>query len=120
MGILGEKEGYLMKQYEDLLEKLTEGLIRIFGKTAVSIILYGSAARGTQTAESDIDIAVLQVDHTPEMHDRMTDLIVELELEYDVVLSVLLIDYNNYLEWKDTLPFYRNVRREGITLWQAA
>lgn len=33
---------------------------------------------------------------------------------------ILLIDYDNYQGWKDVIPFYKNVHKEGITLWQAA
>jgi hypothetical protein len=50
----------------------------------------------------------------------MTDLAVDLELEYNVVLSVLLIDHDNYMEWRDALPFYRNVHSEGVMLWPVA
>jgi predicted nucleotidyltransferase len=110
-----------MEQYRIVLEKLIQGLTAIFGARTDQILLYGSVARGEQTEESDIDIAVLlHGGYTQAMHDQMTDFAVELELEYDVVLSILLIDHDNYLEWRDTLPFYRNVRSEGVVLWPAA
>lgn len=54
------------------------------------------------------------------MHKRMTDYIVDLELEYNKVLSVLLIDYKNFIEWGNVMPFYKNVKKEGIVLWPAA
>lgn len=50
----------------------------------------------------------------------MIDLTVDLELEYNKVLSVLLIDYDNYKEWGTVLPFYKNVQKDGIMLWSAA
>lgn len=84
------------------------------------IILYGSVARGTQTAESDVDIAVIVRRYTENMHDKMIDLTVDLELEYNKVLSVLLIDYDNFREWEDVLPFYKNMKKDGIMLWSAA
>jgi len=53
-------------------------------------MLYGSVARGTQTDESDIDIAVmLRSKENDDMKERMTDIIVDLELEHNKVLSVL-------------------------------
>ena len=76
--------------------------------------------KNTQTEESDIDIAVLVGSYTKEMHEQMTDLVVDLELEYDKVLSVLLIDYNKFTEWENVMPFYKNVKKEGIVLWPAA
>ena len=72
------------------------------------------------TVESDVDIAVIVRKYTEDMHDKMIDLTVDLELEYNKVLSVLLIDYDNFREWEDVLPFYKNMKKDGIMLWSAA
>lgn len=109
-----------MDNLQEIFEKLIPGFQNIFGTVLVQIILYGSVARGTQTDESDIDIAVIVRKYTDEMHDKMIDFTVDLELEYDKVLSVLLIDYDNFIEWENVLPFYKNVKEEGIRLWSAA
>ena len=109
-----------MENYTNLLKELIPGLVRIFQGSLTSIILYGSVARGTQTEESDLDIAVLVGSYTKEMHEQMTDLVVDLELEYDKVLSVLLIDYDKFTEWENVMPFYKHVKKEGIVLWPAA
>lgn len=109
-----------MDNYSEVLQKLIPGLVDIFHLSIYSIILYGSVARGTQTLESDIDIAVIVKSYTEKMHDEMTDLVIDLELEYNKVLSVLLIDYDKFKEWEDVMPFYKNMKQEGITLWQAA
>ena len=85
------------------------------------VILYGSYARGEQTEESDVDIAVILKDgNTEKMHDDMLDIVVDYELDLDVTLSVVPIEYANYLEWNKVLPFYQNIEKEGIVLWQAA
>ncbi|GCA67346.1 hypothetical protein KGMB01110_17820 [Mediterraneibacter butyricigenes] len=85
-----------MENYAEMFEKLIPGLLNIFHDSINSIILYGSVARGTQTSDSDIDIAVIISGYTKNMHDVMTDFIVDLELEYNKVLSVLLIDYEKF------------------------
>ena len=54
------------------------------------------------------------------MREQMLDLVVDLELACGKVLSVLCIDYEKFTEWKDTLPFYKNIRKDGVVLWQAA
>lgn len=83
--------------------------------------MYGSVARGTQTEESDIDIAVmLKSQETKDMKIRMTDMIVDLELEHNRVLSVMRVDYEKYKDWEDTMPFYKNIEKDGVVLWQAA
>lgn len=109
-----------MEGYTEIFKKLIPKLVQIFQQSTVRIILYGSVARGTHTAESDIDIALIVKDYSKDMHEQMTDFIVDLELEYNVVLSVLLIDYDKFTEWGNIMPFYKNVKKEGIVLWPAA
>lgn len=108
---------------DDLREafcKMIPGFQTIFGITLKQIILYGSTARGTQSEESDIDIAVIVRRHTEEMYNQMIDLTVDLDLEYNKVFSVLLIDYDNFREWENVLPLYKNIKKDGILLWNAA
>jgi len=106
---------------EIALKQLIPGLQEIYGDLINSVILYGSTARGTRTNDSDIDVAVLlRSGVTKEMRGQMLDLVVDLELACGKVLSVICIDYGKFSEWKDTLPFYKNIRDEGIVLWQAA
>lgn len=110
-----------METYSEMLEHLVNGLRKIYGDLIVSIVLYGSVARGTQTEESDIDIAMLLKNgQTSEMHDKMLDHVVDLELEYNKIISVLRIDYNEFQQWEDYMPFFKNVKKEGIVLWTAA
>ena len=103
------------------LEKLIPGLQEIYGDLIDSVILYGSTARGTRTEDSDVDVAILlRAGATKVMRYQMLDLVVDLELKCGKVLSVLCIDYDKFAEWKDTLPFYKNIRKDGVVLWQAA
>ena len=103
------------------LEKMIPGLQEIYGDLVDSISLYGSIARGTRAEDSDVDVAMLlHAGATKAMRDQMLDLVVDLELECGRVLSVLCIDYDKFAEWKDILPFYKNIRKDGVVLWQAA
>jgi len=103
------------------LEEMIPGLQKIYGNLIDSIILYGSTARGTQRDDSDVDVAILlHPGATRTMRDQMLDLIVDLELACGKVLSVLCIDYEKFTEWKDILPFYKNIQKDGVVLWQAA
>ena len=111
--------GLGMENLQEVFEKMIPGFQTIFGNVLEKVILYGSVARGTQTMESDVDIAVIVRKYTEDMHDKMIDLTVDLELEYNKVLSVLLIDYDNFREWEDVLPFYKNMKKDGIMLWSA-
>ena len=103
------------------LEKMIPGMQEIYGDMVDSIILYGSTSCGTRAEDLDVDVAILlRAGATKAMRDQMLDLVVDLELECGRVLSVLCIDYDKFAEWKDILPFYKNIRKDGVVLWQAA
>ena len=106
---------------EEMVHELVRGLLSILQKQMVQIVLYGSTARGTASPESDIDIALFVTDRlTPWQEDQLSDLVVDLNLKYNKVFSVVDIDQQTYLKWRSVTPFYQNVDREGIVLWKAA
>lgn len=107
--------------YQEALDELVPGILKIIRSQAESIILYGSVARGTEESESDVDIAVLvQGPLTTESEEQLSSFIVDMNLKYDKVFSVIDIDVDIFRRWRDIIPFYRNVDDEGIVLWTAA
>ena len=110
------------KKYPGLLKQLTNMCIdigKVYGDVIEEIILYGSYVRGQEMPESDIDIAViLRLPDTDELHRKMIDIVVDNELELEITLSVITIEEDNLNEWKSTLPFYKNLLKEGISLWK--
>ena len=110
-----------MNNIDMLISDLIPQLLRTFTALDVKeIILYGSVARGTATSESDIDIAVILDDCTDKMHDDMIDFVVELELKYNKVISVLLIYNRQFNEWGNITPFFKNIKKDGKVLWKSA
>lgn len=104
-----------------VLKELVEGILAIFETQVIRIVLYGSVARGTNTTESDVDIALLlNGSLNKETEDKLSDLVVDMNLKYDTVLSVIDIDYELFKKWEKVTPFYKNVNEEGIVLWKAA
>ncbi len=106
---------------QTMFDELVHGLLSILAEQTVQIVLYGSTARGTAEPESDIDIAIFlthKLDARQE--DELSSLIVELNLKYNKVFSVVDIDQETYQKWRSVAPFYRNVDKEGIVLWKAA
>jgi predicted nucleotidyltransferase len=105
-----------------LLEYLSE-LQKIYGSHLKSVILYGSYARGDYSPESDIDIMIL-VDLTDDEINQYSDDLAELGFEYNVDYNIWMmpivknIEHFNY--WVSAYPFYNNVQKEGITLYEAA
>ncbi len=117
------KKGKINRSMPGLLDSLGRMASRIgciYGDQIESILLYGSYARGEQTEDSDVDIAIIiKPGATEEMHDEMIDVVVEYELDLARTLSVVPIEYENYVQWNMTLPFYKNIKKEGIVLWKA-
>lgn len=96
------------------LREFVNGIVPMLGSQLDQIILYGSVARGTSTQESDIDIALIihgSIDDA--LEDKLLDFIVDMNLKYDRVFSVIDINCNNFQKWGDALPFYKNVRKES-------
>lgn len=106
---------------QKILQELVRGILSVMQENVVQIILYGSVARGDQTEESDVDVALLvNGSLNPEMEERLSDFIVDMDLKYDKVFSVIDINMDKFTEWENVLPFYQNVKKEGIVLWKAA
>ena len=106
---------------DEIREELVQGLTDIFGNNISMIILYGSVARGNATKESDIDIAIVvksQMDDTTKR--RFLSWAADMDIRYERVFSIVDIQESNMKKWEDVLPFYRNVKKEGIVLWKAA
>ena len=103
-------------QIEPILKEFKRQITELYGQRLKKVVLYGSYARGQANDEhSDIDLAVvLDGDVSPGKEiDRMIDIITDINLDYDVLLSVYPVSENDYLSVKS--PLLLNLRREGIT-----
>ena len=51
-------------------------------------------------------------------YDKMlSDVSTDMSLKYLKVFSITDISYQEYLQWKQILSFYRNVSEEGVVLY---
>lgn len=106
---------------QEVYMELVESVLNIMGDRVVRIMLYGSAARGTALEDSDVDIALLVNESMDsEMEDKLSDIIVDMNLKYDKVFSVIDIEFEKFCKWGNVMPFYQNINKEGIVLWKAA
>ena len=88
-----------------------------------SVILYGSYARGDYTPDSDIDIMIL-VDLSVEEMDAYSDALSELGFKYNVQHDIWMMpvvkNQQHFYHWAASYPFYSNVQKEGVVLYEAA
>lgn len=85
------------------------------------IILYGSYARGDFTVDSDIDIIVIlncSKEDVISYRKQISKIASRVGLENDILVSILLRDKESFNECKETLPFYQNILREGVPLYE--
>ena len=106
---------------DEMYKELVSGLVSALSGQLLRVVLYGSVARGTASSESDVDIALfLNQRLSSKQQDQLSELIVDLDLKYDKVISVVDIDQETFQKWLNVMPFYQNVNNEGIELWTAA
>lgn len=102
-----------------VLERIDTSITELFKDKLENIILYGSYARNENTSESDIDVMVI-VDEAEckirEYEDKITDIMVDLSLEYDIVVSIYTQSVEEYEKQAKVLPFLINVQKEGINV----
>ena len=83
------------------------------------VIIYGSYARGDYHANSDVDIMIL-VDLSNEeikgIENKIFDIAFDIEMNTGVDISPILKNRMEYEYWMDVLPFYKNIKEEGIII----
>ncbi|MDD4760779.1 MAG: nucleotidyltransferase domain-containing protein [Bacteroidaceae bacterium] len=107
------------EKLDAIFKEVVINTTKIFGDKLVAVILYGSYARGDYSTDSDIDIALL-VDMDRISLKKYDDLLVSqmtyFMLEHDVLISFNDIPVKEFEEYKDVLPYYRNIVEEGVRL----
>ncbi len=102
---------------ETILKKISETYYAVYGEDIVKIVLYGSYARGDYQSNSDIDIVAIVRGERRDLQERLKkvwSISVELEIEYETVISPTVIPFEEYEKYKEDMPYYRNIQKEGV------
>jgi len=103
----------------EITDKVVKAAKESLGDKLDKVILYGSYARGDFTDESDIDIMVIadvRLEDRHKVYDMIWSVTGDMDLEYDVIVSVHVADCVTYYRFINDLPFYININTEGILL----
>ncbi len=97
-------------------DKIVERYREIYGKDIVKVVLYGSYAREDNDELSDVDIAAIVKGERLNLQDRLKDVwsvANQIGFENDVIISPVVIPFDEYEKYKGTLLYYTNIDREG-------
>ncbi|MBM4034030.1 MAG: nucleotidyltransferase domain-containing protein [Planctomycetes bacterium] len=103
-----------MRPNDPILRRCRAALESLYGQRLKGVILYGSTARGEDTAESDVDLLVLldgPVAVGTELR-RICHALYPVQLEAARQFSVMPAEADEYRQGGCRL--YRNVQREGL------
>ena len=106
----------LAEQVQEALRALRD---RIGAEFRVDrIVLFGSVVRGTSDEESDLDVLiVLQEPADHQIRNRISRVILDINLEHDTNLSGLVVDQK---AWDggllSVLPIHDEVEEQGVRL----
>ena len=105
----------LPRKIKKILRELKKGLVQIYGDQLKAVYLFGSFARGEgKLPDSDIDVMIVLKGEFSywKTYARASQLIADVCLENDVLVSAKLASQTKYTESK--MPLYINVRKEGV------
>ena len=82
------------------------------------LVLFGSVIQGTDDEESDADLlVVLAIRPTHHERDRITSLILDINLGHGTNLSELIVDQDTWdVGLVSALPIHAKIEEEGIRL----
>lgn len=106
-------------ELNSILRELVKIYQAVYGRQLVKIILYGSYARGDYDSESDVDIVALVHGEREVLQKQLRqvwDVSAELELKFGTILSPTVIPYEEYEQYRNDLPYYRNIAQEGVEI----
>jgi len=101
---------------KEILKEFRAEIEKLYGKRLKNLLIYGSQARGDNTEESDVDVlVVLKGEVIPGKEiDKMIDIITEMNLKYNILLSVYPISDKDYSTVNS--PLLMNIRKEGVLI----
>ncbi|HIT60314.1 MAG TPA: nucleotidyltransferase domain-containing protein [Candidatus Fimousia stercorigallinarum] len=101
------------------MEDFAKNARKILGNSLDSVIVYGSYARGDYSEFSDIDVMLLVSlgdEDIKKISDQISDLAFDFMMKYSMDISPVITNTDHFNYWVDNLPYYRNVRDEGVEL----
>ncbi len=104
-------------QLKDITSQLVDVYRNIYADDIVEILLYGSYARNEETDQSDVDIVAIVKGNRLDLQKKLKivwDISADIGLENDVVVSPTVVPFDEFEKYREILPYYMNIEKEGI------
>ena len=111
---------FTKEQLAYITQSATEQAQEVFGDTLRNVILYGSYARGDFEEWSDVDMMILaDVDDMigKKLQAMLLKRLGDLNHHMNLLLSILVVPFERFEYFKDYMPFYSNVQKDGVWLY---
>ena len=112
-----------IKEYDQIntiTNEIVSEVLHLLQNNVYKIVLYGSYARGDFTSESDIDIMILlncRKEQVMQYRKQISQLSSRISLKNDIEISLLLRDRDTFERGENVLPFYKNIKKDGIEIY---
>jgi predicted nucleotidyltransferase/biotin operon repressor len=104
---------------QGLLQDLANALFEGLGRDLISIILFGSVAKGEERADSDVDLILVVRDDADldKLEEKVSEISLELAISFGSPISSILVTESEYASKKRLKrAFWRDVAKDGIEL----
>ncbi len=104
-------------QVKQIVDTVAQEVKGILGDALEKVILYGSYARKDNDNESDVDILLLAKIPVQQLRlhrSKINRIASRLSLDNDVLISITLKDSETFNQYRNDVPFYANVAKEGV------
>lgn len=100
-----------------ILHEIKRLLDNHFPNVIRDVVLFGSRAKGTAREDSDYDVLIVlnKADYDWKFRDALTDVVYDMELDYDILVDKHLISVDE-LEHspRGAQPIFRNAIEYGV------
>jgi len=111
MGTIAYLKPYELQSLNDLKQSLSLDF------QLIDLRLYGSKARGTADADSDIDVMIELEELHPTLYEKVFDLLFDINLRYGVFISAVLFGRKELEDGPmSASPLFKAIERDGVRL----